>query len=403
MNEHIQIILICVGILTWALISRRLQTSLFTLPMLFTAFGYALGSAGFGALDMRIDGGVLQIFAELTLVLLLFTDAAGVRLRQLQHEIATPARMLLIGMPLTMLLGSLVALWVTPEAPWVVALLAAAILTPTDAALGQAFINSERVPTQLREAINVESGLNDGLAVPVIMTAAILAAQATGTGFHGAPDNLYRFIAQQLIFGPLVGVAVGYALARLLDRGIATGFVSDTGRAIAVLAGALLCFALAEQVSGNGFIAAFVGGLTLGNTLKADKDFIVEFMESEGQILTMLTFIMFGAVLMPVGLEHADWKTLTLAVAFLSVVRILPIWLSLLGTSLPPLQKLCLGWFGPRGLASILFALLIDEKFNIPGFEEVLACVVLTVLLSIILHGMSATPLARFMGRQATH
>lgn len=397
-NEHIHIILVCAGILAWALVSRRLQTSLLTLPMLFTAFGYALGSAGLPVSDMRLDDGVLHVFAELTLVMVLFTDAAGVRWRQLEHDFMIPARMLLIGMPLTVLLGSLVAQWVLPEAPWALALLAAAILTPTDAALGQAFINSNTVPGKLREAINVESGLNDGLAVPVIMLAAILSAQATGTSFHGAPDNLYRFIALQLVFGPLVGIAVGYALARFLDRGISAGFVSDTGRGIAVLAGALLCFAFAEQVGGNGFIAAFVGGLTLGNTLKADKDFIVEFMESEGQILTMLTFIIFGAVLMPVGLGHVGWETAVLALAFLSVVRMLPIWCSLAGTGIKPLHKLSLGWFGPRGLASILFALLIDEQFNIPGFKEVLACVVLTVLLSILLHGLSATPLAQFIG-----
>ncbi|MGB1580074.1 MAG: cation:proton antiporter [Nevskiales bacterium] len=396
MNEGLQIMLVCSGILAWALVSKRLQTSLLTLPMLFAAFGYLLGNAGLDLLDMRIDSGVLHFIAEITLVLVLFTDAASVRLRQLKHDFMIPVRMLLLGMPLTILFGSLFAQWVNPQAPWVAAVLVAAILTPTDAALAQAFISSRSVPAKLREAINVESGLNDGLAVPVIMLSAILAAQATGTSFHGAPDNLAQFIALQLFFGPVVGIGVGYVLARLLDRGITAGFVSETGRGIAVLAGALMCYSLAEQVGGNGFIAAFLGGLTLGNTLKADKDFIVEFMESEGQVLTMLTFIIFGAVLMPIGLAHADWKTAVLAVAFLSIVRMLPIWISLLGSGIALSHKLALGWFGPRGLASILFALLIEEQFNIPGFEEALACVVLTVSLSIVLHGVSATPLSRW-------
>ncbi|MDX1496107.1 MAG: cation:proton antiporter, partial [Salinisphaeraceae bacterium] len=369
-------------------------------PILFTGFGYLLGEAGGDILDMRIDGTVLHHFAEFTLVLVLFTDAASVRIKQLQHNFFLPARMLLLGIPLTLLLGYAVAQWVSPQAPWAVALLVAAILTPTDAALGQTFVSSPKVPTKLREAISVESGLNDGLAVPIVIVAAILSAKATGTSFHAAPDNLSQFIAMQLVFGPLVGIALGYALARLLDRGIAADYVSDTGRAIAVLAGALLCFAFAELIGGNGFIAAFVGGLVLGNSLKADKDFIVEFMASEGQILTMLTFIIFGAILMPIGLEHASWRTLVLAIAFLTIVRMLPVWFALAGTGLRASHKLCLGWFGPRGLASVLFALLIDEQFNIPGFEEVLACVVLTVLLSILLHGVSATPVARWLGDQ---
>lgn len=402
MEEHLQIVVISAGIIAYALISRRLERSLLTLPMLFVGFGYLLGEAGSGVLDQRIGGELLHVFAEFTLVLVLFTDAASVRFAQLRHNLAVPARMLLIGMPLTIALGTALAQWVSPEAPLVLALLVAAILTPTDAALGQAILSSPKVPQSIRQAINVESGLNDGLAVPVIILAAILSAQVTGTGFEGAPDDLYRFVALQLLFGPLVGIAVGYALARLLDMAIGRGWASETGRGIAVLAGALLCFAFAELLGGNGFIAAFLGGLTLGNTLKAEREFIVEFMESEGQILTMLSFTIFGAVLMPVGLEHANWKTVVLAICFLSVVRMLPIWLSLLGTGLPNSHKLSLGWFGPRGLASILFALLISEQFNLPGFDEVLACVVLTVLLSIVLHGASATPIANRFGSKSS-
>ncbi len=400
MNAPSQIVLVCVGIVAWALVSRRLGQTSVTLPMLFVGFGFALGDGGFDLLDARISNALLHGFAEITLVLVLFTDAARVHLRSLRHRAAIPARMLLIGMPLTVGLGALVAHWVSPDAPVMLAVLLAALLTPTDAALAQAVLSSDALPARVRQAINVESGLNDGLAVPVIVLAAIVSAQVTQTSVHGAPDNLYRFVALQLTLGPLIGVAVGYLLARLLDLAIARRCVTDSARGIAVLAGALICFALSEWLGGNGFIAAFVGGLTLGNTLKADRTFIFEFMESEGQILTLLTFIMFGAVLIPAGLEHAGWQTWVLAFSFLTFVRMLPIWASLAGTGLPTAEKLALGWFGPRGLASMLFVLLIEEQFNLPGFDRILACVVLTVLLSIVLHGASAAPIARWFGRR---
>ncbi|WP_206613593.1 cation:proton antiporter [Parahaliea mediterranea] len=399
MNNLLTIGLVCLGIIAYALASRRLDRALVTLPMVFVALGYALAQLGMGG-GLSMDTTALHVFAEVTLVLVLFTDAASVHFRSARHSLGIPARMLLLGMPLTIALGSLVAWWAAPGVPLVMAVLLAAILTPTDAALGQAIMASPQVPQRLREAINIESGLNDGLAVPVIMASAVLAAGATGTAFHGAPDNMVRFIILQLLLGPLTGAVVGWLLARLLDRALEQGWVSGPGRAIAVLAGAILCFTLAEYLGGNGFIAAFIGGLVLGNTLRAERAFIFEFMEGEGQVLTMLTFTLFGALLLPIGLAHASWQSVLLALAFLTVVRMLPIWLSLAGSGLNPLYKLSLGWFGPRGLASILFLLLIDEQFNLPGFEDIMACVVMAVLLSIVAHGVTANPVARYIGRR---
>ena len=370
-----------------------------SMPMIFVLFGYAVGSAGADVFDLRVNNTLLHLFAEFTLILVLFTDAAGVRLKELRRSGALPARMLLIGMPLTMLLGTLVAHWFAPSAPWPMALLIAAMLTSTDAALAQAILSNRNVPGRVRQAINVESGLNDGLAVPVIILAATLSAGVAGTDGGDAANNLSQFIMLQLLLGPLTGIAVGYLLARLLDFAVARDSVSGAGRAISVLAGALLAYSVAEIIGGNGFISAFLAGLTLGNTLRCKRDFIMEFMESEGQILTILTFVIFGAILLPIGLQHATWKLVLLALLFVSLVRMLPIWISLLGTDLKPLEKLSLGWFGPRGLASILFVLLIDEQYSIPGFESILACVVLTVLFSIFLHGASAAPLAGLFGR----
>ena len=397
MLELYQIAIILVGVIVYAALSRRLEASIITLPMVFTLFGWLIGQGGIELVPMAAEHEVIQLFAEITLVLVLFSDASRVKLRELMQNYALPARMLLIGMPLTILLGTLAAHWVSPDAPWMVALFIAAVLTPTDASLGQSVVSSPSVPLRLRQSINVESGLNDGLALPVVMVAAIASAEMAGIVVDGVPENVMLFTLKQVILGPLTGVGLGYLLARILDASINARFITTSCQGIYFLIAAFLAFVTAELVGGNGLIAAFVGGLVFGNTLKSSADFIEEFMESEGQLLTIFTFLIFGAVMVPLGIEHATWKTAVLAILYLSVIRMLPIWLSLTGSGLKSYEKIFLGWFGPRGLASILFALLFLERFQIPGGEEILACVVLTVMLSIVLHGVSANPMsARF-------
>lgn len=396
-THHIAIILI--GIIAFALRSHRVEMSILTLPMVFTAFGWAIGQGGVDLVPMHSAHTLIHTIAELTLVILLFADASRINLRELVNDYALPGRMLLIGMPLTILLGTLVALWVSPGVPWPLALLVAAILTPTDAALGQAVVTSDAVPRRLRQAIEVESGLNDGLAVPVIVVAALLSAAATGTEASGQPSNLFAFAAMQIVLGPIVGIGVGWLVAKRLDAAIDNARITIVFQGICFLCTALLAFVVAESIGGNGLIAAFIGGLAFGNTLRHPRTFIDEFMEGEGQLLTIFTFLAFGAVLVPLGLEHATWKTVVLALLYLTVIRMLPVWISLSGTGLSRFDKAFLGWFGPRGLASILFALLILERYPIPGAEEILACVVLTVLMSIVFHGVSAIPLSSRFSR----
>ncbi len=397
---HLYLVLILLGILAFAALSRRLESSLLTMPMLFTAFGWLIGQGGANLVPMESEHAIVHGIAEVTLILVLFSDASHIDLRALRKGAGIPTRMLLIGMPLTILFGTLVAHWVSPDQPWMLALLVAAILTPTDAALGQAVVSSPSVPLRLRQAVNVESGLNDGLALPMVMIAALAVSGGATHGSGEAPDNLLRFATLQVVLGPLAGIVIAWLAARLLDFAIDRKLATLSYQGIYFLATAVLCYFGAELVGGNGFIAAFVGGLVFGNILKCSCNFIGEFMESEGQLLTLLTFLIFGAVLAPQGLAHATWKTVLLSLAFLTVVRILPVWLSLTGTELRPWEKFFLGWSGPRGLASILFALLIVEGYDVPGADEVLACVVLTVLLSIFLHGVTAQPLAASFARR---
>ena len=388
------ILIVLAAVATYALLSRRIESTLITLPMIFTGLGLALGGLGLDLVPMEVGNEVIHAIAEITLILVLFSDASGVKRETLSGNVAIPMRMLLVGMPLTILLGTLVARWVSPDQPWALALLVAAILTPTDAALGQSVVTSPNVPKRISQSINIESGLNDGLALPVVLVAAIFAAQATGFEGGRAPDNMTLFAFFQITLGPLAGAVVGYGAAKLLDLAVDRNAATTVAQGLYFLSIAFLAYFGAELIGGNGFIAAFVGGLVFGNTLRAPSMFIHDFMEGEGQLLTLATFLVFGAVLAPIGLEHANWKTVTLALLFLTVVRIVPIWLSLAGLKASNYEKIFLGWFGPRGLASILFALLVLERFPIPGAEELVACVVLTVLLSIVLHGVTATPLS---------
>ena len=389
-STTILIVLATIGF--YCVFSRILENSIFSLPMIFTALGLLLGQIGLDLVPMEIGHEVIHLIAEITLILVLFSDASRVKFSSLFAHSAIPTRMLLIGMPLTILLGTLVGNLMSPELPWAVAFLVAAILTPTDAALGQSVVSSSHVPKHISQSVNVESGLNDGLALPVVLIAAILATDITGmTGEH-VPENLVRFTLAQVIFGPIAGVAIGFVAAKVLDFAVDRDWATTVSQGLYFLSVAVFAYYGAESFGGNGFIAAFIAGLVFGNTLKGPSMFINEFMEGEGQLLTLLTFLVFGAVLAPLGLQHATVKTVGVAVAFLTLVRMIPIWLALIGAGLSHYEKFFLGWFGPRGLASILFALLVLERFQIPGSEEIVACVVMTVLLSIVLHGVTAAP-----------
>jgi NhaP-type Na+/H+ or K+/H+ antiporter len=386
---------VAAAILAFGAISRRAERTIVTPPMFFVALGFALGEHGLGWFDFSVRSGVIHGLAELTLVLVLFTDAARIDVSCLRREGNLPARLLGIGMPLTILAGSAAALFLLPEFGVFEALLLAAILAPTDAALGQAVVSSPLVPVRIRQSLNVESGLNDGIALPVVLVFASIAGAIEGGG-----DTSYwiRFAVLQVVLGPVVGAAVGVLGGRLVERATRAGWINDAFERLSVLGLAGLAFAGAELVGGNGFIAAFVAGLALGNTARRVCDCLYAFGEAEGQLLTLLVFLIFGGAMLPEALPHADGRALVYAALSLTVVRMLPVALSLLGAGLRPASLAFLSWFGPRGLASILFALVVVEPGRIAIGPYLAAVVVLTVFLSTFLHGITAYPLARRYG-----
>jgi NhaP-type Na+/H+ or K+/H+ antiporter len=391
------ILLVLLAFALYSLFSKRIDRSVLTLPILFTGLGFLLSKP----LSEVIPAGLIHEgkagLAEVTLILVLFSDASHVRLRSLARGWQYPTRMLVIGLPLTIASGTAVAFWLNPSSGLAVALLTAAVLTPTDAALGQAVVNSPDVPDRLAQTINVESGLNDGLVLPFVLTGAILASGFAGEA-HTAGLALEALI--EVILGPLAGIAVGWVAARAMDWAQNRDLMQEAAGAVVFLVTAFAAYLFAVLIHGNGFIAAFVAGMVFGNSYRHNIHFISEFMEGAGQLLTMAAFLVFGAFLLPDGLAHAGVSTLVLALLFLTVVRMGPILLSLIGSGLPTGEKLFLGWFGPRGLASILFTLLMMDQFDIPNEEELLACVSLTVGLSILLHGITSTPLASWISQE---
>ena len=389
---------IAAGVILFGLVSRRVEGTIVTAPMIFAAFGLLIGDAVFGLAHLDFGHGFIHGLAEVTLILVLFSDAARIDLKQLRRDHDLPVRMLLIGMPLTIVLGTLVGLVLPLGLSFWEAALLAAILAPTDAALGQTVVSSPLVPARIRQALNVESGLNDGIALPLVLLFACLAS----ADHPGAEErNWILFGVLQVTLGPLAGLVVGGLGAWSIDRAAAKGWMEESYEGLAILGVAILAFAAAEIIGGNGFIAAFVGGLVFGNRVRGRCAVVFEFAEAEGQLLTLLTFLIFGAAILPEAAGNIGWVAVVYAVLSLTAVRLLPISLSLVGAGLRWPTIGFLGWFGPRGLASILFALFVLEDADMPAADQILAVTIVTVAFSIVAHGVSAAPAARRYGALA--
>ena len=383
----------------YGLISRRLEGSVVTAPMSFVAAGMVLGPAALGLVNFDLENETVLLVAEFALALLLFTDATRVDLRDLGSPPHLPARLLGVGMPLTIVLGAVAAALVLPGLSFWEAAVVAAVLAPTDAALGQAVVSDERVPATIRRSLNVEAGLNDGLSVPflALFIALALAEEEALTG-----GRWLHFALQQIGFGVLIGALVGASGAWLVREAIRRGWISDTFERLALLALALLAYALAGLAGGNGFIAAFAGGLCAGPFLRGIGERAVGFADAEGQLLNAAVFFTFGAVAIPLLLDEIELSVALYAGLSLSVIRMLPVGIALLGTRLRGVSVLFMGWFGPRGLASIILGLVfLEEAASLSASVEISTVVAATVLLSVLLHGLTSSPLSTLYARSA--
>ncbi len=391
MPELAPVAVIAALVVGYGLLSSRLYSWSITGPLVFAVAGLLLGPSVAGLVAGDISTATVEVLAEATLVMVLFTDATRIDLRRLLDQIALPLRLLVVGLPLTLLLGTAAAVWLFPDLQiWEAALLAA-ILTPTDAALGAAVVSDERVPARVRQALNVESGLNDGLMVPVItMLGALAAAEFAGRG----PSSWVGLVVQQIGVGGVGGALVGGVGAWLLVRAAARGWVQGAARELTTVGIGVAAYAGVDVLGGNGFVAAFVAGLAFGHVARDHCGMVADFAEEEGNLLTLLTFLLFGVVLLGPALTEVTPAALGYAVLSLTAVRMVPVAVSMVGVGLRLPTLGYLGWFGPRGLASILFMIVVvEEAADLEG-TNLLTVASLTVAGSVLLHGLTAVPLA---------
>ncbi len=390
MPVEVAIIVIAGAVLAVVSISGRLYKAWLTEPLVAMVFGIVIGSLVVAPIDLE-ESGVLT-FLEITLALVLFADAARIDVGKLRLDYAWPTRMLVIGMPLAMVLGSLAGWWLLDGVKVGIALVVGVILSPTDAALAEPVLESERLPVRIRQTLNIESGLNDGLALPALFIA--LGVAQTGDGGAG---NAVEIFASQVGLGVVGGLVCGYAGALLIGKGTRHGWMSPLHQKIAAVALALLAFASVQQFGGSGFVATFVTGVVLSARVRPSCDYLYEFAKTEGRTLVLIAFVLIGAgpvrEILQDGVEPEVWA---LALLSLFVLRPLAIAVSLIGQRLMVSTGLFLGWFGPRGLATIVFMLVaFQELAEMPSL--LLDVVVLTVALSVVLHGLSSTPLSNWL------
>lgn len=394
------IIVIAACLLVYGVLSARLSESPISAPTLFLAAGLIAGEGGFGLFSIEIYSKALEALGEVTLGLVLFADAASTNSRRLASDYKIPRRLLLIGLPLTFLVGAGVAALLFPDLGLAEAALIAAILAPTDAALGYAVVAGDAAPLRIRQAILVESGFNDGLALPAVLLFAALAF-ATETGDAQGLDYWLGFALRQIAIGAAAGVVLGGGLGKLIHAADGAGWIAREFRNLTCIGAALMILFAAELCGGNGFIAVFAGGLVFGAFCKKRAGSLTEFVEEEGQLLGFFIFFIFGAVLLPDAVDHFRPVCVLYAILSLTIIRMAPTAIALTGLGLKWPTIAFLGWFGPRGLASILFLFIAVGEVEMVGLSDIEAIVYITVAMSIVLHGATAAPLSKRYGASA--
>lgn len=388
-----ELVVIAVAILGYAAVSGRLRGSIVTPAMVFVAIGLAVGDDGTGWIDLDVSIGAVQALTTATLTLVLFTDAVRIDIPTLRREAGLPSRLLGIGLPLTILVGTGVAFLLFDDLGLWPAAILATVLAPTDAALGQAVVTDPSLPSRIRQGLNVESGLNDGLCVPLLAIFLILAESEEGLE-HG---EALRVIVEEIGGGLLGGVVVGAVGAVVLVQASRRQWVEGPWHQIALVAVPAAAYGVAVLLHGSGFIAAFVAGMVFGR-ISGREGGHTDLADQLGELLGALTFLVFGALFLGPILGDLSWSIVAYGVLSLTLVRMVPVGLAMASARPRPVTVGFVGWFGPRGLASIVFALDLVGESGLAEAPQIVRVVGFTVALSVLLHGLSAAPAARRYG-----
>ena len=398
---YVTLAVLALFVLVYSSVAGAVERTWISGPIVFTCFGLLIGPEGFDLLAWDTDRELISSLAEVTLALVLFTDAAGAKVGVLKKFSGLPMRLLLIGLPLTIALGfGAGALLIEHMSLFAIAVLAT-VLAPTDADLGKAVVTNEAVPDEIRESLNVESGLNDGICVPVLLLFLALALDQAGDA--GPLPLAAKLVVEEIGIGLAVGLVLTFFAVHLLKFAWRERWLTQTWIQIPIVALALSCFALAQFLGGSGFIAAFSGGLLMAFmdtrvSGKVKERFLLA-SEGTGDALALITWVIFGSAVVGQAVGHFSWEILLYSFLSLTVIRMLPVFLCLAGSGIDTEGKLFIGWFGPRGLASIVFTVMVVNS-GLPESGALVMTVACTIMLSIVGHGITANPLARAYGRR---
>lgn len=374
-------------VLAYAVVSGLVVRWYVAPALIFIAAGLLLGPSGFGILEIAPDTDTFTIVAQLALTVILFNQAAELDLRTVLRRGHESFRLILIGIPLTIGLGTVTALLVLPVMPVWEAVCLAAIVAPLEVTLIEALLEDRRIPERVRHALAVESGCYDGFALAALFAALALASNRSEAAPSGWGWFLIRAELLSLGAGALVGVIGGLLITRSFQR----GWIGDTWAQLATVAVALLCFQVGEMFHGSGFVAAFAGGLASAVVAQRTGTHVPrQVSDAAGHLLELLVFAMFGAAAVVMGWRDADWRVVVFAVVAVFVVRVIAVWIALLRTDVPTRSRLFLGWFGPRGIGTLVLGLLVVKEGAIEQTDLITQTVVVSVTLSLVVHSLTA-------------
>jgi NhaP-type Na+/H+ or K+/H+ antiporter len=380
----------------YSLVSQKISKTIVSAPMIFVAAGILLSPEGLDVVELSVNSSFVLTVAEVALVLTLFSDASRIELRALRQKEGLQNRLLLLGLPLTIGTGIAAALFIFADLNLAEAALVGTILAPTDAGLGQSIVSNPKVPVRIRQSLNIESGLNDGGAIPLFIFFLLL---ATGEELNQPIATIFTLAIEQIGYGAIVGITLGLLGGWLSGRVIRKGWTSKLYSRVEFLALAIISWLVADMLGGSGFIAAFLAGMASGAMGKKVEEEEIVLTEAEGSILSLAVFFIFGTTV-ATNLPSIGLSEVVYAVLSLTVIRMIPVAISMIGTGLHRETVLFLGWFGPRGLASVVLMLIaLEEAGGIPGIETIVLVVITTVLISIFAHGISAGPAGEWYSR----
>ena len=382
---------IALALLAVAAVSKRIAGTPITPAILFVSIGLLLGPKILDAVDISSGSGLVRTLAEATLAFVLFSDASRIDFGKLRSEISLPIRLLGIGLPLTIVAGALGAALIFDQLTVAEAVILAVVLAPTDAALGQAVVTEPRVPGRIRQGLNVESGLNDGICVPLLF-AAVAAADVASHISEGRSAG--TLVLEEIGFGVVGGMVGGLVVGAIVVYAGRRDLIAGTWRQVIPGAGAALAYGVANALDGSGFIAAFVAGMVFHAVINRDPADINQLTEEVGSVLNGITFVFFGAILLGPALGELTWELVLYAVLSLTVVRMIPVAIAMLGSPARIPTPAFMALFGPCGLASIVFAVILIDESALPHEHLILLAIYLTVGLSVFAHGLTAAPLA---------